>query len=293
MGEQREGQTELHRTMTVGFIGLGSQGAPIARRIATAGWPLQVWARRAEEAISALGDDASVASSPAALGAACDLVGICVTADDDVHDVVLRDGAGVLYGMRPGTILVIHSTVAPETVVELDRLARPLGVHVLDGPVSGGPQGATAGTLTIMVGGDAEPLGRARPVFETFASTVAFLGAVGSGQLMKLVNNNLCFANMAMGIHALDMADRLGMDRAVVADLVKASSGASTGFNIVTDETLLRKAAGPTSNVRKDFTHLADILESRGMSGDALLSVSATTADLVSDLARRALKPPT
>jgi 3-hydroxyisobutyrate dehydrogenase len=278
--------------MTIGFIGLGSQGAPIARRIAQAGWPLQVWARRRQETSPAAAEGASVASSPLALGAACDLVGVCVTSDDDVRDVVLRDGDGVLFGMRPGSILVIHSTVAPETVIELDAMARLRGVHVLDGPVSGGPQGAAAGTMTIMVGGEADPLARARPVFESFASTIALLGAVGSGQLMKLVNNNLCFANMVTSIHALDMAERLGMDRAVVADLVKVSSGASTGFTIVTDETLLRKASGPTSNVRKDFTHLAAVLDGRGLPSEPLLSISATAADLVSDLARRVLEPP-
>ncbi|HVW43692.1 MAG TPA: NAD(P)-dependent oxidoreductase [Amycolatopsis sp.] len=267
---------------TVGFIGLGDQGAPIAQRILAAGWPLRVWARRSASVAPLVAAGAVVAGSPAELGAACDLVGVCVSTDDDVREVVLRDGDGVLSGMAKGGVIAVHSTVSPDTVRELHREARQRDVALLDAPVSGGSGGARAGTLTVMVGGDAEPVTVARPVFDTFAGTVAHLGPVGAGQEMKLLNNNLCYANVAMGVSAMEIAERLGMDLAEVAAIIKRSSGASTGFSIVTEQALLQKASGPTSNIRKDVGHFHEILKRHGLDDEPLAAVAATTAGRVS-----------
>jgi 3-hydroxyisobutyrate dehydrogenase-like beta-hydroxyacid dehydrogenase len=269
----------LPHSLTVGFIGLGDQGAPIARRIADAGWPLQVWARRPASLTAFDGAGAVVVDTPLAIGAACDVVGVCVVSDDDVREVVLRDGAGVLFGMQPGGVIAIHSTLLPATVVELAEIAKPRGVHVLDAPVSGGPRGATAGTMTVMVGGEAEALAIARPVFESFATTIAHLGPCGAGQMAKLLNNNLCYANVALGIHALELAEQLGMDPAVTADIIKVSSGASSGFGIITDQTMLRKISGPGSNLPKDVHHFAEVLAGRGVAGGPLSALSGAAAE--------------
>jgi 3-hydroxyisobutyrate dehydrogenase len=223
------------------------------------------------------------------LGAACALVGICVAHDDDVRDVVLRDGQGVLYGMAPGSVIAIHSTVAPDTVIALERAARERGVHLLDAPVSGGSRGALAATMTVMVGGDGAALEIARPVFTTFATTIAHLGPVGSGQLMKLLNNNLCYANAAMAVSALELAEQLGMDPRVAAGVLKVSSGASVGLTIVTEESSLRKASGPTSNIAKDVQHFRHLLEKRGLADAALATAAATTASRVDAYAKRTL----
>jgi 3-hydroxyisobutyrate dehydrogenase len=250
---------------SVGFIGLGNQGAPIARRIAAAGWPLTVWARRP----AAVDGFAAVADTPAALAAACDLVGICVINDDDVRQV-LGGPIGVLAGVRPGTIIAIHSTILPETIIELAALAAQKGAFLFDAPVSGGPRGAEAGTMTVMAGGDAGVLARARPVFDSFADTVMHLGPLGSGLVVKLINNNLCFANMTMGIHALELARRLGIDMDVAATVITASSGASVGFGLLTDPVLFAKITGPGSNVAKDIDHLGEVAAHHG-AGDAEL----------------------
>ena len=267
----------------VGFIGLGNQGAPIARRILDAGYPLGVWARR-EATLAPFADSGAVAApSPAALAADCDMLGICVVNDDDVREVLL--GQGALEAMKPGGIIALHSTLLPESVIELDALARARGAHVLDAPVSGGARGAEAGTMTVMVGGDAEALERARPVLETFATTVAHLGPVGSGQMIKLLNNNLCYANLTMGIYALELAERLGMDPKVAAGIIRTSSGMSSGFGILTDATMFAKIRGSTSNLSKDVHHLVEVAAGQGLENADLLQVSKTTAARIAKFA--------
>lgn len=260
--------------ITTGFIGLGNQGAPIARRMVDAGFPLHIWARREVSTEPFADTPAVVEASPAELGAACDLVGLCVVNDDDVRDVVL-DG-GLLAAMKPGSILAIHSTLLPETVIAIDRAARERNVHVLDAPVSGGATGAREGTMTVMVGGDAEPLETARPVFDTFATTIAHLGPIGSGQMIKLLNNNLAYANLVMAINALELADGLGMDRQTVIDVIRESSGYSHGFNILTNATLFHKVTSLGSNLRKDVHHLLEVASARGLDEAGLLAVSNT-----------------
>jgi 3-hydroxyisobutyrate dehydrogenase-like beta-hydroxyacid dehydrogenase len=215
-------------TPTVGFVGLGSQGGPMARRIAEAGFPLILWARR-PEALEPFADTAAkVASSLADLGGQSDILAICVFDDAGVREVA----DAVLPAMRPGTHLVVHSTVHPDTCKLLARQAAARGVALIDAPVSGGGGGAAAGTLTVMAGGDAKAIDAVRPVLKTFAGLIAHLGDVGSGQLAKLVNNNLMAANMALADAALSAGTTLGIDRAAFIELVKASSGRSFGFDI-------------------------------------------------------------
>lgn len=265
----------MDQALAVGFIGLGNQGSPIARRIVNAGFPLTIWARRPNSLDSFADTSAKVAASAAALAGACQVIGICVVNDDDVRQVLLEQG--VLEAARPGTVIAIHSTLLPQTVIELDRLAQARGVHLLDAPVSGGNRGAELGTMAIMVGGDMAALDRARPVFETFSAKIAHLGAVGCGQMMKLLNNNLAYANLVMGINALELAAELGMDRAVTADVIRASSGNSGGFGILTNPETLTKITGPTSNLAKDVHHLAEVAAAHGR-GDAPLVAIAQSA---------------
>ena len=275
----------MGQKQTAGFIGLGDQGAPIARRIVEAGFPLTIWARR--EASTALLSDtaARVAATPAALAADCDIIGICVVNDKDVQQVTIE--SGLLDAMRPGSVLAIHSTLLPETVIGLAKSARARGVHVLDAPVSGGHNGAKAGTMTVMVGGTSEALDLARPVFDSFARLVAHLGPVGSGQLIKLLNNNLAYANVVASIDALELAEQLGMDREVAIEVIKLSSGASNGLAIVADPRTFRKISGPGSNMPKDVHHLAEVAEANGFGNAPLLALSRTAQAKVAELAAR------
>jgi len=212
----------------VGFIGLGSQGGPMAERIALAGLPLTVWARRPEVLAPFVEQGAQAAGSVAELGAACDIVGVCVV--DDAGVIAVCDE--LIAAMAPGSAIVIHATVLPETCVAIADKAAAKDIAVLDAPVSGGGPAASARTLTVMCGGDPEVFARAKPVFETFGGMIVLLGPLGAGQRAKIVNNALLAANMGLAQAALSAGEGLGIDRAALADLIKASSGRSFGFEV-------------------------------------------------------------
>ncbi|MFM5930951.1 MAG: NAD(P)-dependent oxidoreductase [Novosphingobium sp.] len=216
-------------TIRTGFIGLGSQGGPMAHRMLDGGFPLTVWARRAEALEPYVAKGATTAATVAELGATCDHVGLCVIDDAGVRDIC----AVLIPAMRSGSLLAIHSTILPETCVELEQQCSARGIRLIDAPVSGGGPAAEAGTLTVMCGGSNEAYEQARPVFETFAGMNVLLGPAGSGQRAKIVNNTLLAANMGLAQAALDAGACLGIDRKALGELIKASSGRSFGFEIV------------------------------------------------------------
>jgi 3-hydroxyisobutyrate dehydrogenase len=213
-------------TEQIGFVGVGNQGGPMAMRIAQAGLPLTVWARRPEATAEFTAAGASAAPTMAALGSACNLVAICVRTDDDVLAVTLGEG-GLIESMQPGSSLAVHSTAHPDVVRQVARAAAERDITVLDAPVSGGSTGAQAGTMAVLVGGSADVLDRWRPVFATFATSVALLGDVGAGQLAKLLNNALASVTIGASVWALQSATELGLDREGIFLALCASSGDS------------------------------------------------------------------
>jgi 3-hydroxyisobutyrate dehydrogenase len=212
----------------IGFIGLGSQGGPIAHRIVDAGLPLTVWARRPQilEAYTAKG--ATAAASVAELGAQCDHVGICVVSDVDVIDVCNQ----LIPAMRAGSRIAIHSTVLPETCIALEKQCAAQGIDLIDAPVSGGGNGARAGTLSVMCGGEQRIFDAARPVFETFGKNIVLLGDVGAGQRAKIINNSLLAANIGLAHAALSAGVAIGLDRTALAQVIRNSSGYSFGLEV-------------------------------------------------------------
>lgn len=218
----------MSRADRIGFIGLGSQGGPMARRILDAGMPLVVWARRAEALEPYRAKGADVAASVAELGAACAHVGVCVVDDAGVMQVCDQ----LIPAMAPGSRIAIHSTILPESCAALAARCAGRGIELIDAPVSGGGPGAAAGTLTVMCGGSAAGFAAALPVFETFGKLIVRLGEAGAGQRAKIVNNALMAANMGLAHAALGAGKALGMDRAALASLIKESSGRSFGFEV-------------------------------------------------------------
>jgi 3-hydroxyisobutyrate dehydrogenase len=213
-------------TLKCGFIGLGSQGAPMARRMLEAGFDVALWARRPASLAPFADTKAQLVDSIAALGAAAEHVGICVVDDAGVREVA----AALIPAMRHGGRVVIHATVHPDTCTQLAELARARGVQLLDAPVSGGEPAARAGALTVMVGGAADAFAQAKPVFESFGKLIVHLGEVGAGQKAKLINNALMAAHMSLAQHALQIGSKLKLDRAALVELIKGSSGRSFGF---------------------------------------------------------------
>ena len=258
--------------MRVGFIGLGSQGAPMARRIIVAGFPTTLWARRPETLEPFADTDAKVAGSPAELAAASDLVCICVVGDEDVVDVIMRED-GVLGGLPHGGVIAVHSTVHPSTCRELS--ARADGVSVIDAPVSGGGPAAAEGRLLVMVGGPLDVVQRCRPVFETYANTVVHVGDLGSGQVTKLLNNLLFTANLGTAATLLALGGGLGVDAGRLAEVICRSSGNSFALNSiggVGGVERLAELAG--SLLQKDVRHVADLAERAGVAPGAVLDAA-------------------
>ena len=217
-------------TTRVGFVGLGSQGGPMARRIVDAGFPTTLWARRAE-ALEPFGDTAaSIAGSVAELGAASDVLGVCVV-DDAGVDQVLRGPEGALAAMADGGVVLIHSTVPPTTCLRLQ--ADFPALHVLDAPVSGGGHKAATGELLVMAGGPADVVDRVRPVLETYGDPVLHLGPLGSGQQAKVLNNAVFAAQLGLAAEAFELAAAHQLDLAAVAAVLAAGSGRSYAAEVV------------------------------------------------------------
>jgi 3-hydroxyisobutyrate dehydrogenase len=213
---------------TVGFIGLGTMGRGMARRLVAAGVPVKVFDvnRAAVEDLVAAG--ATAGDSPADLGATCAVLMIAVVNDEQVRQVVgLPREAGVLAMARPGTVVLIHSTIPPETCRELAAVAAEVGVIVLDAPMTGNVHAAAAGQLSVMVGGDPAGLETARPAVEAFATLITHLGPVGSGQLAKIANNLAIAITMRAARESLLLAEAFGISSDAMLPLLQ-SGGADS-----------------------------------------------------------------
>jgi 3-hydroxyisobutyrate dehydrogenase len=267
--------------MRVGFIGLGSQGGPMAGRIVEAGFPTTLWARRPASLEPFADTAAKVAGSPADLAASSDLVCLCVVGDSDVAEITEGE-TGVLAGLKPGGVIAIHSTVHPQTCHELAKRAGAQGVSVLDAPVSGGGQAAAEHRLLMMVGGDADVVERCRPVFETYANAVVHLGDLGSGQTTKLLNNLLFTANLGAAATALALGEALGVLPDRLTDVISRGSGNSFALNAVGDIGGLDRLAGLAGTLlQKDVRLLADLADAAGVPGGAVLDAADATLALM------------
>ena len=246
--------------MRVGFIGLGSQGAPMARRIVEGGYELTLWARRPASVEPYADTEAKLAASPAELGAASDLVCLCVVGDDDVKQVLEGD-AGVFAGLAPGGIIAIHSTVHPDTCREIAKLAASKGISVVDAPVSGGWQAAADGTLLVMVGGGEPDVEKCRPVFATYADPIVHLGPLGSGQVTKILNNLLFSANLGSAMSVLELGESLGVPRDRLCEVLSRGSGTSKAVNSITmfGGSLDKLAPVAGALLQKDVRHAAHL----------------------------------
>ncbi|OBJ87492.1 NAD(P)-dependent oxidoreductase [Mycobacterium asiaticum] len=270
--------------MRVGFIGLGNQGGPMARRIIDAGFPTTLWARRTATLEPFADTTAKPASSPAELAAASDLVCVCVTGDTDVEQVLV--GGGVLSAMPPDGVVAVHSTVHPDTCHDLAQQAGQHGVWLIDAPVSGGGPAAAQGRLLVMAGGDADVVQRCRPVFESFSDAVIHLGDLGSGQTAKLLNNLLFTANLGTAAAALALAADLGVAPERLAAVVSRSSGNSFALKSIGKTGGLERLAGLAGTLlRKDVRLLADLAEQASASGGVALDAADAALTLM-DVAR-------
>ncbi|MEC7125499.1 MAG: NAD(P)-dependent oxidoreductase [Pseudomonadota bacterium] len=212
--------------MKVAFIGLGVMGYPMAGHVLRAGLEICVFNRnaaRAEQWCDEYGGD--VAPTPAEAARNADVVLVCVGNDDDVRAVVLGQN-GALAAMKPGAILVDHTTASAELARELAGVAQQQGKQFLDAPVSGGQAGAENGALTVMTGGDQSAYDLAKPVIDCYSRFSKLLGPAGHGQLAKMVNQ-ICIAGVVQGLaEGLSFAMKAGLEgEALIETISKGAAG--------------------------------------------------------------------
>ncbi len=212
----------------IGFIGLGIMGKPMARNLAKAGYDLVVYNRSRDDVDTLLaeGDQFQAASSPREVAERTKAVITMLPDSPDVRDVVFSE-SGMLPVMDKGHLLVDMSTIAPATAVEVDAALRERGARALDAPVSGGDKGAIAGTLSIMVGGDAEDFHRVMPLFEAMGKTIVHVGAAGAGQIVKACNQVVVAINYAAVSEALVLGAKAGVDPDKIVQVLSGGLAAS------------------------------------------------------------------
>jgi 3-hydroxyisobutyrate dehydrogenase-like beta-hydroxyacid dehydrogenase len=261
--------------MRVGFIGLGSQGAPMARRIIEAGFPTSLWARREETLEAFAGSEAVIAVSPAGLAEKSDVICVCVVDDAGVEQVLTSE-EGVLSGCRQGSLIVIHSTVHPSTCNRLAHAASAAGATLIDAPVSGGGQAASEQRLLVMVGGGDEEFERVLPVLATFGNPVLHLGPLGAGQMAKALNNLLFTAHLATASALFELARSLKIDREALAQAITHGSARSYAFEVVAGRGFtLESFAGHVGGLlSKDVGIVSRLAEQAAASPEILLAAA-------------------
>jgi len=210
----------------IGFVGLGIMGHAMALNLVDAGFDVVVWNRTASKADDLVAAGAASAHSPADLASQCDIAMMCVSDTPDVEAAVFgRDG--IADGLRPGGLVIDHSTIAPDATRRFAERIVDLGGHWLDAPISGGSEGAANGTLSIMIGGETTQVERAMPYLRTIGTTITHVGPTGAGQLVKAVNQILVVGNQLAVSEALLLAEAGGLDLKTTIGAIEGGAAGS------------------------------------------------------------------
>jgi 3-hydroxyisobutyrate dehydrogenase len=217
--------------MKIGFIGLGIMGMPMAKNLLKAGFEVVAHnrSRSAVNELVALG--AESAGSPKEVAERSEVVITMLPDTPDVREVLLGKG-GVVEGIHPGMAIVDMSTISPKASMEMAQLFKEKGIAVLDAPVSGGQKGAVDGTLSIMVGGNADVFAKCIPIFNALGKTITLVGPNGAGETVKLCNQVICALNIVSMCEGMRLCRKAGVEVSKMVDVVSGGLGAS---NIITN----------------------------------------------------------
>jgi len=208
----------------VGVIGLGAMGTFMAKNLAVAGLLASVWNRTESKAIAFTGETGvDVAANPAQLAGDCNVILTCVSADQDLLDVVDQ----LLAAVQPGSVLIDTSTVSPATARQISTSLKGVGAGFVDAPVSGGVEGARKGTLSVMAGGDSANLSRIMPVLDAISASVTHMGPVGAGQATKAVNQVMVAGIAESVCEGLALGEKLNLPSERLLSVVGAGAAGS------------------------------------------------------------------
>lgn len=268
---------------TVGVIGLGVMGEPMAGRLLAAGWRVVVHnrSRGAVERLRAAG--AFAADSPAEVARRAPAVITMLPSPAAVESVVLGAG-GLLAAAEPRTLLVEMSTSTPGLAIRTHACLRARGAAALDAPVSGGEGGARAGTLSVMAGGDADAVARARPLLDVLAARITHVGGPGAGQTAKAANQVVVALNIQAVAEALALARDAGVDPALVREAMRGGFADSTALEVHGDR-MLRASYRPGAAMRLHLKDLRIALDVAGAHGTRLPAAEGVTARMAACVA--------
>jgi 3-hydroxyisobutyrate dehydrogenase len=252
---------------TIGFIGIGVMGRPMALNLLRKSYPLSIVSRHPVREAPLIELGASVAASPLELARASDVI-ILMLPDTKTVEQVLFAEDGVIHGARKGTVVIDMSTISPASTVEFAKRITDAACAMLDAPVSGGEKGAESGTLGIMVGGPQDVFEKCRPIFQTVGKTITYTGPSGCGQKTKLVNQLVGATNLLGAVEGLRLARAAGLDPQTTLQAV-ASGAASSWMLANLGPRILQGDFAPGFSIRlqhKDVTLLKEWLA--GIGGD-------------------------
>jgi 3-hydroxyisobutyrate dehydrogenase len=253
--------------MKVGFIGLGRMGLPMATHLLAAGHSLTVFNRSQASVQKLVENGAQAASSPADVASRVDVLFTCLLSPQQTEAVLLGEN-GAIHGARRGQIFVDTETVDPATTLRFAQAVSKSGVMFVDAPISGGPAGAAAGTLTVMVGADESAFRTVRPLFRTYGRNIFHLGGVGSGVAAKLCNQILTAANHALVAEAMVLGAKLGLDPHQLFDVLRVSSGQSRALENCVPRAILPRDFSPVytiDGILKDLACALSAASERGV----------------------------
>lgn len=208
----------------IGYVGLGTMGGALARRLLRE-HTLTVFDLSPERCAEFAALGATVVGSPAEVGAASDIVMTCLPTSAQVKEVIFGDNHGLIRGMRPGALIADQTSGATKATRAMAAELEGTGIELIDAPVSGGPAGADAGTIAIMVGGTPEQYARVAPVLNVISPNTAHVGPLGAGHTLKAVNNMMSAANRLLAFEAVSIAAANGLDPKIVVEVINKSSG--------------------------------------------------------------------
>lgn len=211
---------------TLGFIGLGLMGQPMATNLIDAGYRLVVHNRSQQAVDDLVRKGATPAFSPVEVATQSEIVILCLPDSPDVQQVIAGPD-GILEGASAGDIIIDMSTISPVVVRELAQQAAERNVHVLDAPVSGGPHGAETGTLSIMIGGERKLFEQCLPIIRVLGENISYMGSIGMGQTAKLANQIVGQGTLLAVAEGLRFAERAGLDLQQVYDIMQGGAASS------------------------------------------------------------------
>jgi 2-hydroxy-3-oxopropionate reductase len=251
---------------TIGFIGLGTMGAPMVRNLLKRGHAVTVWARRREAMTPLLAAGAAASDSAAHAAATNDFIFTMVTDTRAVEEVILGAG-GVASSARAGSLVIDHSTIDPAGARRIASELQRQGIEMLDAPVSGGGAAAEAGTLAIMVGGSKPAFDRAHPLLSCYAKSIVHIGPSGAGQVAKACNQICTIVNSLGAAEAMLLAERAGVDPRAVKDVLMGGFAASRMLDLQAPKMIARDFEGKVESRlhHKDIHIVLDLARQYGI----------------------------